>query len=249
MFVMSSLFDPDNDGDPKEKKITDEIDLTIYDKDYNSVKSKGEVFLYRTSLILSSIAYGTYWAVTALELSSGSGIDSTKVQGLTDSSHTLSSWGMLLSALSSPAYLGAITDSDENNDAHNAILLLLNEALPQLALFAIFVQIVNVVQSSLSSGNVDFISTISSGSFENTTNIFIVGICLREIGFYGIGYKAEAALAILLCLALVLNDQIGMSETALSAGLALCLLVLSFGKLFEPFEDDMRPNYSKFFQD
>ena len=214
------------------------------------MKSKGEVIMYRFSLLSSSIAYGTYWAITALELNSGSGIEPTKVQGLVDGSHTISSWGMLLSALFSPAYLvGAITDSDENNDAQNAILLLLNEALPQLALFAIFVQIVNVVQTSLSSGDVDFLSTISSGSFDNTTNIFIVGICLREIGFYGIGYKAEAALAILLCFALVNNDQIGMSETALSAGLALSLLVLSFGKLFEPIKDDMRPNNSKFFQD
>jgi hypothetical protein len=130
----------------------------------------------------------------------------------------------------------------------NALFLLLNELLPTLAGFAIIVEIVNVIQSNLSEGNVEFISS-TSDSLGNTTTIFISLICLREIGFFGAGYKAEAILAIFFCIALGLNDSLEFSELALTSGLALSLLVLSFAKVFEPLEDDLEPNQSAFFMD
>lgn len=197
------------------------------------------MLLYRFCLLLASIGYTLYWIFIALDLSSTTGDD---VQRLAHTSHAISTWGMLLSALFSPTYLGAITDPDERNDFKNACLLLLNDALPQLASFAIIVQILNVIQTSMCSGSLDFFTSISGGSLENTTNIFVVGIRLREIGFYGVEYKAEAVLAIFICFVLTLSD-IGMSDAVLSAFLGLCLLVLS-----EPIKDDMRPNESRFFQ-
>ena len=250
--TLSSLFDPETGSSEKlGDTVIDSVSfpsnqtkLKVDDKNYDSIESKGEVLLYRFCLLSASIGYTLYWAFIALDLSSISGVDA---QRLAYTCHAVSTWGMLLSALFSPTYLGAITDQNENNDFKNACLLVLNEALPQIASFAIIVQTVNLIQMSLSSGSIDFLTSISGGSLENTTIIFIVGISLREIGFYGFEYKAEAVLAIFIFFLLTLSD-VGISETALSTCLALCLLVLSFGKLFEPIKDDLRPNESKFFQ-
>lgn len=212
-----------------------------------TIKQKAEVLLYRITLISASTAYACIQLSNML-LGAGSGLSLEYITSIQQTSHAIVGWGILFAALLAPPYLGAITDTNEKNDANNAFFLLLNELLPNLAGFAIIVEVINTIQANLSQGTAEFLSA-TSPSLDNTTNIFISFICLREIGFYGASYKAEAILAILFCLALGLNDSIGFSEVALTSGLGLSLLVLSFAKVFEPLEDDLEPNQSAFFKD
>ena len=212
-----------------------------------TLKQKAEVILYRLTLISASAAYATL-QLSNLLLASGSGLSTQTISSIEHTSHGIVGWGILFSALLAPPYLGAITDKNEKNDVDNALFLLLNELLPTLASFAIVVEIVNTIQSNLSQGAAEFLSA-TSATLDSTTNIFICAICLREIGFFGASYKAEAILAILCCVVLGLNDFIGFSEPVLTSGLALCLMVLSFGKVFEPLKDDFKPNNSAFFKD
>jgi hypothetical protein len=212
-----------------------------------TVKQKVEVCLYRIALISASMAY-TSGQLSQQLLTAGSGVPAESVAAIEQNAHAILGWGILLAALLAPPNLGSITDQKEENDVDNALFLLLNELLPILASFAIVVEIVNTIQSNLSQGTADFLSG-TSDTLDNTTNLFICAICLREIGFFGASYKAEAILAILFCSILSLNDAIGFSDVALNSAIALCLLVLSFGKVFEPIEDDLRPNESNFFKD
>eukprot|EP00979_Chaetoceros_neogracilis_P003029 scaffold513_cov262-Chaetoceros_neogracile.AAC.16 len=212
-----------------------------------SNKQKAEVVMYRITLISASTAYAC-GQLSNLLLGAGAGLSIDYITSVQQTSHSIVGWGIVSAALLAPPYLGASTDPNKKNDVSNALFLLLNELLPTLAGFAIIVEIVNVIQSNLSEGNVEFISS-TSDSLGNTTTIFISLICLREIGFFGAGYKAEAILAIFFCIALGLNDSLEFSELALTSGLALSLLVLSFAKVFEPLEDDLEPNQSAFFMD
>ena len=228
-------------------KLSNDPDVNI-DETEITIKQKIEVILYRTTLISASVAYTFDQLSKLLSSAGGSGIPTETLSNLEQTSHGILGWGILLSALLAPPNLGAITDQRKENDVDNALFLLVNELLPTLASFAILVEIVNTIQHNLSQGTSEFLSA-TSGTLDATTNIFIGAICLREIGFFGASYKAEAILAILLTVALSLNDMIGLSESALEGGLVLCLLVLSFGKVFEPIEDDVRPNNSAFFRD
>jgi hypothetical protein len=222
-------------------------DPDLSSKDTVTTKNKLEVCLYRLALTSASVAYATSQASKVL-LVSGSGLSSETIASMEVNSHAILGWGILLSALFAPPYLGAITDEKKENDVENALFLLLNELLPTLASFAIVVEIINTIQQNLSQNTANFLSA-TSDTLDSTTNLFICAICLREIGFFGVSYKAEAVLAIFFCVALTLNDSIGFSEPALTAGTAISLLVLSFGKVFEPIEDDLRPNKSAFFKD
>jgi len=212
-----------------------------------TIKQKVEVLLYRITLISASTAYACI-QLSNIFLGPGSGLSLEYITSIQQTSHAIVGWGILFAALLAPPYLGAITDTNEKNDANNAFFLLLNELLPNFAGFAIIVEVVNTIQANLSQGTAEFLSATSQ-SLDNTTNIFISFICLREIGFFGASYKAEAILAILFCVALGFNDSIGFSEMALTSGLGLSLLVLSFAKVFEPLEDDVEPNQSAFFKD
>lgn len=172
----------------------------------------------------------------------------------------LSTWTMLLAALFAPAYSGAVTDRCKKNEVNNVLFLITNECLPQLAGFAIFFEVLNFIQQrsqyfpvpwdDIAKPSTSMTSIASyTSTLENTELLFIALICVREIGFYGAGYKAEAILAILLCVAITFNDMIGFSNAALEFGLSLCLLVLSFSKVFEPLQDDIIPDGSSFFSD
>jgi hypothetical protein len=222
-------------------------DSDASDVDRVTIKQKIEVCLYRFTLTSSSVAYAT-GQLSKLLLVSGSGLSTQTIAAIEQNCHAILGWGVLFASLLAPAYLGAVTDQKKENDVDNALFLLLNELLPTLASFAIVVEIINTIQNNLSQGTANFLSA-TSDSLDSTTDLFICAICLREIGFFGASYKAEAILAIVFSVALTLNDSIGFSESALTAGSALCLLVLSFGKFFEPIEDDLRPNYSAFFKD
>eukprot|EP00978_Attheya_sp_CCMP212_P028521 scaffold98652_cov43-Attheya_sp.AAC.1 len=69
-----------------------------------------------------------------------------------------------------------------------------------------------------------------------------LGICVREVVFYGAAYKVEA---IILASLLLLQPVLPVSNI-IPGGIALALLVLSFGKLFEPLAEDLRPGQSTF---
>lgn len=228
-------------NDPKGEVDVEDTDLPM--KEQITLRQKADVIFYRIALISASSAYAVNQIVSLLNSGGGAGLTEETLTALQENSFLAAEWGILLSALFAPPYLGAITDTKKENDVDNALFLLLNELLPQLAGFAIFFEVVNLVQRNLSDG------PVGSTLLENTTSIFISLICLREIGFFGASYKAEAILAIFLCIGLGLNDVIGFSEIALTSSLALCLLVLSFGKVFEPIRDDLKPNKSAFFKE
>ncbi len=217
------------------------------DTDKLTIKQKVEVYLYRSFLASASVAYGTEQLFKLL-LTSGSGLSIQKISTIEQNSHAIVGWGILFSALLAPTYLGAATDKNRENDVENAFFLLLNELLPTLASFAIVVEIINTIQHNLSQSTAEFLSA-TSDSLDSTTYLFISLISLREILFFGASYKAEAILAILFSIGLTLNDFIGFSEVTLTAGVSICLLVLSFGKAFEPIKDDVKPNKSAFFRD
>jgi len=221
-----------------------------YENETNEIssKQKAQVVLYRITLISASIAYACGQLSNLLIGAGGAGLSVDSIASIQQTSHDIVGWGILFAALLAPPYLSTVTDTNKKNDMNNTLFLLLNELLPTLAGFAIIFEVVNAIQASLSQGSATFLSATSE-SLDYTTNIFISFLCLREIGFFGAGYKAEAILAILFCAGLGLNDSLGFSEVALTSGLGLSLLVLSFAKVFEPLEDDLEPNQSAFFMD
>lgn len=209
-----------------------------------TTKQKGEVLLYRLALISASTAYTCNLLSTGLVTSdSGAGLSLDFLYHLQNSSHVIFTWGILLAALVAPPNLGAVTDTSKKNDFDNALFLLLNELLPTLSGFAIIAEVVNKIQENLSD------KSTSLDSLDNIAMVLITLICFREVRFFGASYKAEAIFAIFCAVILALNELIGFSESALSGGLSLSLLVLSFGKIFEPLRDDLQPNQSAFFQD
>lgn len=79
----------------------------------------------------------------------------------------------------------------------------------------------------------------------------LVAVCAREIYFYGLAYKVEAFLSMILLLWLVFSSDFPLQSnetlTGLTGFLALALSVLATGKIFEPLVEDLRPGNSKFF--
>ena len=75
-------------------------------------------------------------------------------------------------------------------------------------------------------------------------------VAAREINFYGISYKVEAAVAIVTSFATI-YASLAFPETAAPLlivwGLAMALL--AFGKLLEPAESDWAPSGSDFLGD
>jgi uncharacterized integral membrane protein len=241
------------DGETEEEEDDDTERMKTMTQEI-TIRSKAEVLLYRSTLMIGSVAFALDQLSNSLY---GSGLSPLFIEQLDQISHSISTWSILLSALVAPAYLGAITDQRKENEVNNALFLITNEVLPQLAGFAIFFEVLNVVQyyyrneiSTLASTATFSSMDSSSGStLDNTTLVFISLLCFREIGFYGASYKAEAVLAILFSVAIALNDFIGLSDIALQWGLSLSLLVLSFAKVFEPIQDDLIPSGSAFFND
>lgn len=229
--------DENNNKDDTLLKNTNTQEITI--------KSKAEVLLYRSTLIIGSVAFGMDQLSTSLN---GSGLSPLFIAQLNQTSHSISTWFILLSALFAPAYLGAITDQSKKNEVNNALFLITNELLPQLAGFAIFFEVLNAVQSYYRN-EISTMASVTGSTLDNTTLVFISILCFREIGFYGASYKAEALLAIIFSVAIALNDFIGLSDIVLQWGLSLSLLVLSCSKVFEPIQDDLIPSGSAFFND
>mmetsp|Transcript_24529 Transcript_24529/g.30164 ORF Transcript_24529/g.30164 Transcript_24529/m.30164 type:complete len:282 (-) Transcript_24529:366-1211(-) len=219
-----------------------EVDVTI--------KQKIQVCLYRFALTSASLAYAT-GQVSTLLLDSGSGLSTQTITSIDQYSYAIFGWGIILSAFLMPPCIGvSIHQKDENDMKSNGLYRLLNKVLPIFASFAIVTEIISITQQYVSQDSANLLGTTSENLLDNMVTLFICAICLREIGFFGTYYKAEAIIAILLTVISTLSNSVFFfSQPALTAGLALCLLVLSFGKFFEPIEDDLRPNNSAFFRD
>ena len=219
-----SPYDDDDDGN-------DERVTTI---------QKLQVCSYRISLISASFA-SVIGQLSRLLLASGSGLSAEFIDAVEKHSHDVLVWGIILAALITPPNLGLPNKSDSGE----AFLLFVNKLLPGLASFALIIETINLLQSPFG-GPIELNNTL-----DNTTYLFIVAISLREIAFFGALYKVEGILAILLCIcsALDLNEFIGFSDLGIENLIALCLFVLSFGKILEPIGDDLRPNKSSFFRD
>ena len=232
-----------------KRNILQQMQRDPYIPDDVTVKQKIQVFLYRITLISASSAF-IIGQLSKLLLASSSGVSVESIMAIEQNSHAILAWGILFAALNVPPNLGVITIEKEESEVGDAILLFLNELLPGFASFALIVEIVNAIQSNVSLGTMDFFSA-NLDTLDKTTYVFICAICLREIGFFGALYKTEAIITVILCVcsSFSLNDRIGFSELGLTSLIALCLLVLSYGKVFEPIEDDLRPNKSSFFKD
>lgn len=221
-------------------------------------KNKSQVLFYRSSLIIASLAYAGIQIMQSSFLEN-SGLSRTSVENFGHMSGSLFTWTIIATALSSPPNLEVdllCNDNDKNGDSkkdnatRNSLFLLLNESLPKLALFTLLLNIGDTFIFHQA-------TTISTST--TMSNLFISAICVREVIFFGAAYKAEAIFAIL---AIIISASIGIHgsnpqfsviaqspSSPLSLGLALCLLVLSFGKIFEPLSDDLIPNDSAFFRD
>lgn len=207
-----------------------------------TVKQKAAVCLYRFALASASVAY-TVGELT--NLLSGSGLSIQTISTIQQNSHVIFGCGILGAALLVPSHVQTRTeDVDEDSVVGDSLVLILNRSLPMLGSLAIVVEVMNSILNNVP-GSSNFLIT----GFDKTADLFICALCLREIGFFGVAYKAEAVLTIFLCANLAIHDLIGFPEFALRGGASIGLLVLSFGKFFEPLEGDLRPNGSAFFRD
>jgi len=233
-------------NEASEDEANSSMEINESKRNIITVRQKANVIFYRIALISASSAYAITQIVGILRSGGGAGLSVESLASLQDNSIIAGEWGILLSALLVPPHLSAISDTNKEDGVDNRLLLKLNELLPQLSCIGIFFEVVNFIPQHLWDG------TLLGATFlHQITSILISLICLREIGFFGAFYKVEAILAIIVCIGLGLNDRnvMGLSEVALTSALALCLLVLSFGKIFEPIKDDLAPNQSAFFQE
>ncbi len=226
-------------------------------------REKAAIILYRISLLIGSFACGLSQIMNVLQ---GSGLSVETISNIQHSSDAVFTWGILFAALVIPKNRSGVFEQKKNNGGEvvdenlgfdqegllgtGSILrgeerftwsTLVNNALPYLSSLTILIKVVNEIHS-----------VAPNEILDEMTTFFISVICLREIGYFGAAYKVEAILAI--CLVLISSlgiDEgiIGFPDAILSSLLALCLLVLSFGKVFEPLQDDLRPNGSAFFKD
>lgn len=126
------------------------------------------------------------------------------------------------------------------------------------ASIAVTAAVTTAVTSPTSSTTISLLDPMING-------ILVSALCIREIGYFGYQYKVEAIVALGVSLfstimktmmttttiAIDTGTGTGTNAPSLISGLsgiyALCLLVLSFGKLFEPIEDELETNGSNFF--
>ena len=246
--LYSSPLINDDDLDLRDDKSDD---LSI------SLQEKTKVVFYRLSLIMASIACGLSRAIITFQGSAGLSLDTIKY--IEQLSNVVFTWGILSTALTIPNYRD-IRSGTETSDKNSAFVLL-NDSLPTLAIAVTILKIIVSVGSNISSSNNDI--TIENHDIENLTALnidkFVFGfftsaISLREIGYFGAGYKVEAILVLILFVSIStfsfgFYNSIGLTDTLCKSAIALCLLVLSFEKNLEPFEDDIRPDGSSFFKE
>ena len=78
--------------------------------------------------------------------------------------------------------------------------------------------------------------------------VSLCGISLREIYYFGLEYKWEAAVALVSLPLLLIGDNENLSLVAVPLS-ALAVSVLAFSKVFEPCREDYVKSNSEFFVD
>jgi len=195
-------------------------DMSTSDDDDGSGVTLGQgirVGLYRLLLLGSA---GAWTGLAVLPLLEGSGLSSTDTLEVNMSM----GWKFMLGAAAVVAPLPSVDSKSKSN-------------LPFLALSCVGVSTLLLLSLSI---------MFQEGMMDTATQVVAtmatLGICVREVVFYGAAYKVEA---IILASLLLLQPVLPVSNIV-PGGIALALLVLSFGKLLEPLEEDLRPGQSTF---
>lgn len=210
-----------------------------------SAPDRVRVLLYRTCLVLASVGYAGIALKGFLGSAGSIGLSDSAVAALGESSSSLAGWMVGVSALLAPRGADSGIDGADSEETSvggvEVATLAIDSALPIAAASSLLVR---VVCATTGAENVALIGDLSS----ELSAVSIALVCAREMAYFGVGYKVEAAIAFfLLFLEPVLGGSASEMPLAFSAGLALSLLVLSFAKVFEPVVEDLRPGGSQFF--
>uniref|UniRef100_A0A7S4IX03 Uncharacterized protein n=1 Tax=Odontella aurita TaxID=265563 RepID=A0A7S4IX03_9STRA len=215
-------------------------------EDTFSTVDRVRVLSYRICLILASLGYAGVAIDTFLVGAGNIGLSGDAITAFGVTASHLAGWMAGASALLAPrgndeGGIGVASEAEASGGGAEIAALIIDSALPIAAALALIVQII-VVFFNTESGIPSYLGDLSS----ELSSASIALVCAREMVYFGVSYKAEAAIALLL---LFLEPTLGGTETplALSACLALSLLVLSVAKIFEPIIEDLRPGGSRFF--
>ena len=145
---------------------------------------------------------------------------------------------------------------NKNKEGTNYVARL-NDSLPILSILILLIKVLLsiaiVINGSSNITTTDTVLGLQRAIDEILIpSVVLTMLAIREIGYYGLEYKVEALIIILLIEPLskiCIESLPPMIEHITNPLLMITLLLLAFGKVFEPVQDDIQPNNSNFFQD
>lgn len=209
----------------------------------------------------------------------GTGLSRDGITTMNSVSGTIFLYGILFTAVSIPKYRGTteIVDSGRSSEEKETIEALmkmkknfknknkedtnyvarLNDSLPILSILILLIKVLLsiaiVINGSSNITTTDTVLGLQRAIDEILIpSVVLTMLAIREIGYYGLEYKVEALIIILLIEPLskiCIESLPPMIEHITNPLLMITLLLLAFGKVFEPVQDDIQPNNSNFFQD
>eukprot|EP00978_Attheya_sp_CCMP212_P024524 scaffold77179_cov34-Attheya_sp.AAC.1 len=209
-----------SEGDSQNYSSTEDMSTSEDDDDDGGGVTLGQgirVGLYRLLLLGSA---GACTGLAVLPLLEGSGLSSTDTLEMNMSM----GWKFMLGAAAILAPLPSVDSKFKSN-------------LPFIALSCVGASTVLLLSLPIM-----FQESMMETATQVVATMATLGICVREVVFYGAAYKVEA---IILASLFLLQPVLPVSNI-IPGGIALALLVLSFGKLLEPLEEDLRPGQSTF---
>lgn len=175
------------------------------------------ILSYRTALSVSSLLI-TALAICSGDILSGTGVDGSLVMGWVESVMPLTAGMTIL--------LAPVPNNGSSRVISNALGI---------------VTIASAITSALFG---------AGSSFEDVHRLLVslclASICIREIFYFGLAYKVEAAVALV---ALPFTIVMTSSQEVVGISLPVCALamdVLAAGKLFEPCMEDFERSNSEF---
>jgi len=215
--------------------------MTKNDIDFdNNIPAAEITFMGRTRvlsyrLLLTGLAMAFTTNAIIPTLLEGSGIDTSSIEPLTRNAI----------AWMSAACVLCVPRAGINNE-------ILSMLFAPLGITLLCIQVVlNAVLFSdpvVMDENINMLSMIMAAKAGDhvLTVLALCLICIREILFFGLAYKVEAALSVpLLLTSLLLSNDDDMSAT-LHVLTALTVSLLAASKVFEPILEDHRPGFSAF---
>ena len=211
----------------------------------------------------------------------GTGLSRDGITTMNSVSGTIFLYGILFTAVSIPKYRGTteIVDNGRSSEEKETIEALdlmkikknfknkskedtnyvarLNDSLPILSILILLIKVLLsiaiVINGSSNITTTDTVLGLQRAIDEILIpSVVLTMLAIREIGYYGLEYKVEALIIILLIEPLskiCIESLPPMIEHITNPLLMITLLLLAFGKVFEPVQDDIQPNNSNFFQD